>query len=162
MKTNYWFNQNRFLAHLRVTTASLLVLSVLFISASSSPAGSAQTYQGKITSGTFLCHGEPSGFSPIVTGTWTLSIDPKTPAQVTLAVFYNGSLHVVFGYNALMQVSYIGGIYVFSGFGDSATATLDTTVTPAMFYWHVEQPQFNDCPPNHPYNSLTFVGVANH
>jgi hypothetical protein len=109
-----------------------------------------------------LCNGDPSGFSPIGTGTWTLSIDPKTPAQVTLAAFYNGSLHVVFGYNALMQTSYIGGVYVFSGFGDTAKATLNTTVTPAIFYWYVEQPQFNDCPPNHPYNSLTFIGVANH
>jgi hypothetical protein len=162
MKTNSWFNQNHLLSPLRCATALLLVLSVLSISASSSQAGPAQTYQGKIPSGTFLCNGDASGFSPIVTGTWTLSIDPKTPAQVTLAVFYNGSLHVVFGYNALMQTSYIGGIYVFSGFGDTATATLNTTVTPAIFYWHVEQPQFNDCPPNHPYNSLTFIGVANH
>ena len=54
-----------------------------------------------------------------------MSIDPKTPAQVTLNVFYNGSHHLAFGYNALMLVSYADGVYVFTGLGDAATATLE-------------------------------------
>jgi hypothetical protein len=125
-------------------------------------ASPAQTYHGTLTSGTFLCNGEPSGFGPTVTGTWNLIIDPKTPAQVTLTVFYNGSLHLALGYNALMLVSRncdaVGCVYTFSGFGDSVTATLDTTVTPARFSWHVQLA--GGCPPQRPYNSLTFFGVA--
>ena len=57
-----------------------------------------------------------------------MNIDPKTPALVTLNVFYDGSHHLAFGYNALMLVSYVDGVYVFAGFGDVATATLDTRV----------------------------------
>jgi len=37
-----------------------------------------------------------------------------------------------------MLVSSSGGVYVFAGFGDAATATLDTNATPATFSWHVE------------------------
>jgi hypothetical protein len=164
MKTYSWLNQNRLLAHLRISAAGtfILVLFVLVSSASSSPAAPAQAYHGTITSGTFLCNGEPSGFSPTVTGTWNLSIDPKTPAQVTLTVFYNYNLHLALGYNALMLVSRncdaVGCVYTFSGFGDSVTATLDTTVTPARFSWQVQLA--GGCPPQRPYNSLTFFGVA--
>jgi hypothetical protein len=132
MKTNYWFNRNRLLSGLCVVTALLLVPSVLFISASSSQAEAAQTYHGTLTGGTFLCDGTPVN-GPIVTGTWNVSIDPQTPAQVTLNVFYNGGHHLAFGYNALMQVSFVNGVYVFSGFGDAATATLDTTANPVTF-----------------------------
>jgi hypothetical protein len=114
MKTNYWFNRNRLLSGLRFGTALLLVLSVLFISASSSQAEPAQTYHGTLTGGTFLCDGTPVN-GPIVTGTWNVIIDSQTPAQVTLNVFYNGGHHLAFGYNALMQVSFVNGIYVFSG-----------------------------------------------
>src|SRR4029077_5311115 len=112
MKTNYWFNRNRLLSGLRFGPALLLVLSVLFISASSSQAERAQTYHGTLTGGTFLCDGTPVN-GPIVTGTWNVIIDPRTPAQVTLNVFYNGGHHLAFGYNALMQVSFVNGVYVF-------------------------------------------------
>jgi hypothetical protein len=108
----------------------------------------------------FFCDGElldPPPYS--VTGTWNLNIDPQTPAQVTLNVFYNGSHHLAFGYNALMQVSFANGVYVFTGFGDAATATLDTNATPARFSWHVELGV--SCPSQNPYNSLTFLGEAN-
>jgi hypothetical protein len=152
MKTNYWFNRNRLLSGLCVVTALLLVPSVLFISASSSQAEAAQTYHGTLTGGTFLCDGTPVN-GPIVTGTWNVNIDPQTPAQVTLNVFYNGGHHLAFGYNALMQVSFVNGVYVFSGFGDAATATLDTTANPATFSWHVELGV--SCPDQNPYNSLT-------
>jgi hypothetical protein len=80
-----------------------------------------------------------------------------TVAQVTLNVFYDGSHHLSFGYNRLMQVSFVNGVYVFSGFGDIATATLDTTTDPATS-WHVELGV--SCPSQNPYNSLTFSGVA--
>ena len=162
MKTNYWFNQNRLLPHLRIATAGMFILValVLMTSASPSSAAPAQTYHGTLTGGTFLCNGDPSIFAPIVTGTWNVIIDPKTPAQVTLTVFYNGSQHLAFGYNALMLDSSAsgGGVYVFSGFGDAVTATLDTTGDPATFSWQVKLG--DGCPPQRPYNSLTFFGVA--
>ena len=157
MKTNYWFNRNRLLSGLRFVTALLLVSSVLFISASSSLAERASTYHGTLTGGTFYCDGNPIPLFT-VTGNWNVNIDPRTPAQVTLNVYYDGSHHLSFGYNALMLVSSAGGVYVFSGFGDSATATLDTNPTPATFSWHVELG--GGCPPEHPYNSLTFFGLA--
>jgi hypothetical protein len=58
-----------------------------------------------------------------------------------------------------MLISHDDGVYVFSAFGGFATATLDTTQTPATFSWHVEFG--NGCPPARPFNSLTFFGVAN-
>ena len=57
-----------------------------------------------------------------------------------------------------MLVSYVDGVYVFSGLGDIATATLDTRVDPATFSWHVELG--GGCPPEHPYDSLTYFGLA--
>jgi hypothetical protein len=158
MKTYYSFNQSHLLSPLRFATGLLLVLSVLFISASSSPATPAQTYHGTLTGGSFYCDGTPVN-GPIVTGTWNVNIDPATPAQVTLNVFYNGSHHLAFGYNALMLVSYADGVYVFSGFGDAVTATLNTTMDPTTFSWHVELGI--SCPSENPYNSLTFFGEAN-
>jgi len=160
MKTYYWLNQNRFLSHLRSATAGMFVLVVLVVlgSASSLPAAPAQTYHGTLTGGTFYCGGTQVP-GPIVTGTWNLIIDPATPAQLTLDVFYNGNHHLAWGYNALMLVSYVNGVYVFSGFGGIATATLDTTADPATFSWHVELAV--SCPSQYPYNSLTFSGVAN-
>src|SRR5262249_8681885 len=136
----------------------ILLLLILLISAASLPAESAHTYHGTLTGGTFFCNGDPVS-GPTVTGNWNLNIDPNTPAQVTLNVFYDGQHHLAFGYNALMLVSYSGGIYIFAGFGDSATAVLDTNVSPAMFSWHVELGV--SCPDEYPYNSLTFSGVAN-
>ena len=96
MKTNYWFNRKRLLSGLHFGTALLLVLSVLLISASSSQADPAQTYHGTLTGGTFLCDGTPVN-GPIVSGSWNVVIDPQTPAQVTLNVFYNGGHHLAFG-----------------------------------------------------------------
>src|SRR5205823_10680285 len=124
----------------------------------SSPPAPAQAVLGMLTGGPFFWGGNPV---PVftVTGDWYVNIDPATPAQVTLNVFYDGSHHLSFGYNALMLVSSSGGVYVFSGFGDSATATLDTDTTPATFSWHVELG--GGCPPEHPYDSLTFFGLAN-
>jgi hypothetical protein len=78
---------------------------------------------------------------------------------VTLNVFYDGSHHLAFGYNALMLVSYVDGVYVFSAFGGPVTARLDTTVDPAMFSWQADLG--GGCPPEHPYNSLIYVGLAN-
>jgi hypothetical protein len=101
----------------------ILVVLVLVGSASSLLAAPAQTYHGTLEGGTFYC-GTDQVSGPIVTGTWNVSIDPETPAQVTLNVFYNGSHHLAFGYNALMQVSLVNGVYMFSGFGDAVTATL--------------------------------------
>src|SRR5262249_1627481 len=94
-----------------------------------------------------------------VTGTWNLIIDPQTSAQLTLNVFINGSHDVAFGYNALILISHVNGVYVFSAFGGFATGTLDTSVTPARFSWHVEVGI--RCPDQNLFNSLTFFGVAN-
>ena len=141
-----------------ILTLIPIIVLVLVTSAGSRLAEAAETYHGTITSGTFFCNGnQVSG--PTVTGTWNLNIDSNTPAQVTLNVFYDGSHHLSFGYNKLMQVSSVNGVYVFSGFGDTATATLDTTTNPATFSWHVELGV--SCPSQNPYNSLTFSGVAN-
>ena len=71
---------------LAAITVALLGPARLF---ASQPAGPAQTYHGTITGGTFYCDAK-SGFRPIVTGKWNVNIDPATPAQVTLNVFYNG------------------------------------------------------------------------
>ena len=109
-------------------------LSILVTSASSSPAAPAQTYHGTLTGGTFFCDGTPAA-GPIVTGNWNVNIDPKTPALVTLNVFYDGSHHLAFGYNALMLVSYVDGVYVFSGFGDPRRRRSTRGWTPAMFSW---------------------------
>ena len=160
MKTYRWFNRNRLLSHWRITTAGVFILVALVLATSASPssAAPAQTYHGTLTGGSFYCNGSPVS-GPIVTGTWNLTIDPETPAQLTLDVFYNGSQHLAWGYNALILVSYVNGVYVFSGFGGIATATLDTTVTPAAFCWHVELG--DGCIAQRPYNSLTFFGVAN-
>jgi len=136
----------------------ILVVLVLVGSVSSLPAEPAQTYHGTLTGGSFYCSGTQVA-GPVVTGTWNLTIDPATPAQLTLDVFYNGSQHLAWGYNALTLISSSGGIYMFSGFDGFATATLDTSVTPATFHWHVELGV--SCPSQYPYNSLTFSGLAN-
>jgi hypothetical protein len=142
-----------------ILTYFVAALSILVISASSSLAAPGQTYHGTLTGSTFYCNGEESDFRPTVTGTWNLIIDPRTPAQLTLDVFVDGRHDVAFGYNALMLISYDDGVYVFSAFGGFAMATLDTSVTPARFSWHVE---FGvSCPDQNPFNSLTFFGVAN-
>jgi len=129
------------------------------MSASSSSATPAQTYHGTLTGGSFYC-GNTQVAGPVVTGTWNLIIDPETLAQLTLDVFYNGNQHLAWGYNALTLVSYVDGVYVFSAFEGTATATLDTNAPPpARFDWHVQLGV--SCPDQYPYNSLTFSGVAN-
>jgi hypothetical protein len=161
-KTNYWFNQDRLISSLRFATASkfILVLLVLASSVSSLQATPAQTYHGTLTGSTFYCNGEPNpDYTPTVTGTWNLIIDPQTSAQLTLNVFVDGRHDVAFGYNALILISHDDGVYVFSAFGGFATATLDTSVTPVRFSWHVE---FGiSCPDQNPFNSLTFFGMGN-
>jgi hypothetical protein len=134
------------------------VVGLLFVPTPKSFANPALTFQGMLTGGQFYCGGMPVD-TPVISGVWTVSIDPQTPAQVTLNVFYDGSHHLAFGYNALMAASPCdAGKYCFSGFGDSATATIDTNTSPATFAWHVELG--GGCPPNHPYDSLTFYGVT--
>ena len=142
-----------------ILTYIVAALSMLVISASFSPAAPSQTYNGTLTGSTFYCNGEETDFRPTVTGTWNLTIDPQTAAQLTLNVFVDGRHDVAFGYNALILISQHEGVYVFSAFGGFAIATLDTSVTPASFSWHVE---FGvSCPNENPFNSLTFFGVAN-
>ena len=139
---------------LAAITVALLGPARLF---ASQPAEPAQTYHGTITGGAFYCDATPVS-GPIVTGIWNVNIDPATPAQVTLNVFYNGSHHLAFGYNKLMLVSYVDGVYTFTGFEDSATATLNTMVNPATFEWRVALGV--SCPNQNPYNSLKYFGVA--
>jgi hypothetical protein len=140
-----------------ILTAVILLVFVTLVSPSQ--AERARTYDGTLTGGTFYCNGEPIDYTPTITGTWNLIIDPQTSAQLTLNVFVDGRHDVAFGYNALILISHDDGVYVFSAFGGFATATLDTSVTPASFSWHVE---FGiSCPDQNPFNSLTFFGVAN-
>jgi len=140
-------------------TYIVATVSILVIAGSSSQAAPAQTYHGTLTGSTFYCNGEESDFMPTVTGTWNLIIDPRTLAQLTLDVFVDGRHDVAFGNNALTLISYDDGVYVFSAFGGFATGTLDTSVSPARFSWHVE---FGvSCPDQNPFNSLTFFGLAN-
>jgi len=140
-----------------ILTYIVAALSILVISASWSLAAPAQTYHGTLTSGEFLCGSTPVP-GPAVTGNWNVIIDPKTPAQVSLNVFYDGGHHRAFGYNALMLVGFANGIYMFSGFGDAVTVTLDTTKTPATFSWLVHLS--GGCPAERPYDSLSYLGVA--
>jgi len=140
-----------------ILTYIVAALSILVVSASWSPAAPGQTYHGTLTSGEFLC-GSTLVPGPAVTGNWNVIIDPKTPAQVSLNVFYDGGHHLAFGYNALMLVWFAKGVYTFSGFGDAVTVTLDTTKTPATFSWHVQLS--GGCPAERPYDSLSYLGVA--
>jgi hypothetical protein len=156
---NIQFKAIELQSSLRSAVEALLIPLLLLVTLASS-SQAAQTYHGTLSGGDFFCNGElldPAPYS--VTGTWNLSIDPQTPAQLTLDVFYDGHHHLAWGYNALVLVSFVDGVYVFSGFGGIATATLDTNVTPVAFSWHVELGV--SCPDQYPYNSLTFFGVAN-
>ena len=112
------------------TMFAYVVVGLLFAAtANLFAANPAQTYSGVLNGGQFFCAGTPVQ-TPIISGVWTVSIDPNTPAQVTLNVFYDGRHHLAFGYNALMLQSYSGGFYIFAGFGDSATAVLTQTSRP--------------------------------
>jgi hypothetical protein len=142
-----------------------VILLVLVTSASSSPAAGPQTYTGILTHGDFFCGGNPVDPQYSVTGTWILSIDPimedqvTPPAHLTLIVLKNGRHYLTFPHIELTPVPLVeDGVYVYL-FGPSVTMTLDTNVDPATFSWHVELG--GGCPPEHPYDSLTYVGVAN-
>ena len=151
-------NPNIHLPTISVILTAVLLL-ILVTLASPSQAQVAPTYHGTLTGGTFYCNGEPIDYTPTITGTWNLIIDPQTAAQLMLNVFVDGRHDVAFGYNALILISHEDGVYVFSAFGGFATATLDTSVTPPRFSWHVE---FGiSCLDQNPFNSLTFFGVGN-
>ena len=118
-----------------------------------------KTYHSTPTSSEPLCDMTPVP-GPPVTGNCNVNIDPMTPPPVTISAFYDGGRHLAFGYNALMLVWFSDGVYVFPGFGDAVTVTLDTNESPATFSWQVERS--GGCSAQRPYNSLSYVGVANH
>jgi len=134
-------------------------------SASSSLGVQPQVYLGKLTHGEFIsCEGQildPPAYA--VGGTWVLSIDAMTrplvppPAHLTMVVFRNGSIYLVFPQVALTPVSLQDGIYTYT-WGAQVMATLDTNTTPATFSWHVE---FDDNCTIRSYESLTYFGLAN-
>src|SRR4030095_17037035 len=94
------------------------IVASLLLAGTASSFAAAQTYSGTINGGQFFCAGTPIP-TPIISGFWTVSIDPNTPAQVTLNVFYDGKHHLAFGYNALRLQSYPAA---FTPFWASATA----------------------------------------
>src|SRR4029453_15369659 len=90
----------------------ILASAALFVgSAGSLRATPAQTYHGTLTGGTFYCNGEPIDYTPTITGTWSVIIDPQTSPQLTLNVFVDGRHDVAFGYNALILISHEDGVY---------------------------------------------------
>jgi hypothetical protein len=123
-----------------------------------------QNYTGVLTHGEFVsCDGQvldPPAYA--VGGTWVLNIDAMTQAQVpppahlTMVVFRDGSIYLVFPHIELTPVSLENGIYTYT-WGTQVTATLDTNTTPATFAWHVV---FDDNCTLRSYGSLTYVGVA--
>ena len=156
-------NQKNILTHL------VAAVAMLVISASSSlgtqPLQPPQNYTGSLTHGEFVsCDGQvldPPAYA--VAGTWVLNIDAMTQAQVpppahlTMVVFRDGGIYLVFPQVGLMPVSFQGGVYTYT-YGSEVMATLDTNTTPATFFWHVE---FTDNCTLRPYGSLTYFGVAN-
>ena len=76
-----------------ILTYIVAALSILVTSASSSPAAPAQTLPWHA----YWRHASTVTAIPVpvftVTGNWNVNIDPATPAQVTLNVFYDGSHH---------------------------------------------------------------------
>lgn len=143
-------------------------LSIVVVSASSSlgvpPLQPPQNYTGSLTHGEFVsCDGQvldPLAYA--VAGTWVLNIDMMTPPQVpppanlTMVVFRDGGIYLVFPQVALTPVSLQDGIYTYT-WGTQVTATLDTNTTPATFAWHVV---FDDNCTLRSYGSLTYFGVA--
>jgi hypothetical protein len=152
-----------------ILTYIVAAFSILVTSASSSlgvpPLQPPQNYTGMLTHGEFLsCDGQvlnPPAYS--VGGTWVLNIDTMTQAQVpppahlTMVVFRDGGIYLVFPYIELTPISLQDGVYTYT-YGTQVTLTLDTNTTPAMFFWHVE---FDDNCTLRSYRSLTYVGVAN-
>jgi hypothetical protein len=143
-------------------------VATLVASASSSlatqPLQPPQNYTGSLTHGEFVsCEDQvldPPAYS--VAGTWVLNIDAMTqpqvppPARLTMVVFRDGSIYLVFPQVALTPVSLQDGIYTYT-YGTQVTATLDTNTTPATFAWHVV---FDDNCTLRSYGSLTYFGVA--
>jgi hypothetical protein len=143
-------------------------LFLLVTSASTSPGAPPlqlpQNFTGILTHGEFVsCDGEilnPPAY--LVGGTWVLNIDMITqpqippPAHLTMVVFRDGSLYLVFPHIELTPISLQGGVYTYT-YGTQVTATLDTNTTPATFNWHVE---FDDNCTLRSYESLTYIGVA--
>jgi hypothetical protein len=152
-----------------ILTYIVAAVVTLVMSASSSwgtqPLQPPQNYTGRLTHGVFVdCDGQtvnPPAYS--VGGTWVLNIDAMTQAQVpppanlTMVVFRDGSIYLVFPQVALTPVSLEDGIYTYT-FGPQVTATLDTNTTPATFAWHVV---FGDNCTTRSYGSLTYFGIAN-
>ena len=147
----------------------VVAFSILVISASSSPGVPPlqlpQNYTGRLTHGEFVsCEGQildPPAYG--VGGTWVLHIDRMTqpqvppPAHLTMIVFRDGSLYLVFPNIELTPISLQDGEYTYA-WGTQVIATLDTNTTPATFLWHVE---FDDNCTLRNYGSLTYVGLAN-
>jgi hypothetical protein len=152
-----------------ILTYIVATLAILVTSASSSlgtaPLQPPQNYTGSLTHGEFVsCDGQvldPPAYA--VAGTWVLNIDAMTqpqvppPAHLTMVVFRDGGIYLVFPQVALMPVSLQDGVYTYT-YGSEVTATLDTNTTPATFAWHVE---FTDNCTLRTYGSLTYFGVAN-
>jgi hypothetical protein len=152
-----------------ILTYIVAAFSILVTSATSSlgvpPLQPAQNYTGRLTHGEFIsCDGQilnPPAYS--VGGTWVLNIDRMTqpqvppPAHLTMVVFRDGSIYLVFPQVPLTPVSLQDGIYTYT-FGPAVTATLNTNTTPATFAWHVE---FDDNCTLRSYESLTYFGLAN-
>jgi hypothetical protein len=151
-----------------IPTYIVAAFSILVTSASSSlavpPLQPPQNYTGSLTHGDFVsCEGQPLPPAYAVAGTWVLNLDAMTqpqvppPAHLTMVVFRNGSIYLVFPQVALTPVSLDDGIYTYT-WGDQVTATLDTNTTPATFAWHVV---FDDNCTLRSYGTLTYFGLAN-
>jgi hypothetical protein len=151
-----------------ILTNIIAAVAILVTSASSSlgvpPLQPPQNYTGSLTHGEFVsCDGQPLPPAYSVGGTWVLNIDAMTQAQVappahlTMVVFRDGSIYLVFPYIELTPVSLQDGVYTYT-WGTQVTATLDTNTTPATFAWHVV---FDDNCTLRSYGSLTYFGVAN-
>jgi hypothetical protein len=127
-----------------ILTYIIAAFSILVISANSSLAVQPQVYLGRLTHGEFVsCDGQlldPPAYA--VGGTWVLSIDAMTQAQVppsahlTMVVLRDGSNYLAFPHIELTPVSLQDGIYTYR-WGTQVTAILDTNTTPATFAWHV-------------------------
>ena len=100
------------------------IVATLLLAGTANSFAAAQTYSGTINGGQFFCAGTPVQ-TPVISGFWTVSIDPNTPAQVTLNVFYDGKHHLAFGYNALMLQSFPAA---FTPFWASATASQQCSI----------------------------------
>jgi hypothetical protein len=151
-----------------ILTYIVAAFSILVTSASSSlavpPLQPPQNYTGSLTHGDFVsCEGQPLPPAYAVAGTWVLNIDMMTqpqvppPAHLTMVVFRDGGIYLVFPQVALTPVSLEDGIYTYT-WGDQVTATLDTNTAPATFAWHVI---FDDNCTIRSYGSLTYFGRAN-